>query len=71
MANNKFDAKSFNPQAFKYIIDRIPNLRMNELRKSKAIVGNPDIRAVLSSQDGTGYARLAMRGLLGRRRGEL
>lgn len=39
MANNKFDAKSFNPQAFKYIIDRIPNLRMNELRKSKAIVG--------------------------------
>lgn len=57
MANNKFDAKSFNPQAFKYIIDRIPNLRMNELRKSKAIVGNPDIRAVLSSQDGTGYAR--------------
>lgn len=64
MANNKFDAKSFNPQAFKYIIDRIPNLRMNELRKSKAIVGNPDIRAVLSSQDGTGYARLAMRGLL-------
>lgn len=64
MPNTKFDAKSFNPQAFKYIIDRIPNLRMNELRKSKAIVGNPDIRAVLASQDGTGYARLAMRGLL-------
>lgn len=64
MPNNKFDAKSFNPQAFKYIIDRMPNLRMNELRKSKAIVGNPDIRAALGTQDGTGYARLAMRGLL-------
>lgn len=64
MPNIKFDAKSFNPQAFKYIIDRVPNLRMTELRKSKAVVGNPDIRAVFASQDGTGYARLAMRGLL-------
>lgn len=64
MANAKFDAKSFNPEAFKYIIDRIPNLRMTELRKSRAVVGNPDIRTVFSAQDGTGYARLAMRGLL-------
>lgn len=60
----KFDAKSFNAQAFKYILDRIPNLRMTELRKSKAIVGNPDIHDVFSAQDGTAYARLAMRGLL-------
>lgn len=64
MANTKFDAKSFNPEAFKYIVSRIPNLRMNELRKSRAIGGNPDIRSVFTAQDGTGYARLAMRGLL-------
>ena len=61
---NKFDAKSFNPQAFKYKADRIPRTRMNEMRKSRVLTGNPDIRAVFTTQDGTGYARLAMRGLL-------
>lgn len=64
MPNAKFDAKSFNPEAFRYILDRIPRARLNELRKSKALVGNPDIREVLGSHNGTGYARVAMRGLL-------
>lgn len=64
MPNAKFDAKSFNPEAFRYILDRIPRARLNELRKSKALVGNPDIQEVLGSQNGTGYARVAMRGLL-------
>ena len=60
----KFDSKSFNPQAFKYLVDRVPNLKTNEMRKSRALAPNADIRAVLSSQNGTEYARLAMRGLL-------
>jgi hypothetical protein len=60
----KFDAKSFNPQAFKYKADRVPRTRLNEIRKSGVLAGNPDIRTVFSTQDGTGYARLAMRGLL-------
>jgi hypothetical protein len=60
----KFDAKSFNPQAFKYRADRIPRTRLNEMRKSRVLTGNPDIRAVFTTQDGTGYARIAMRGLL-------
>lgn len=64
MPNSKFDAKSFNPQAFKYMVGRIPNLKMNELRKSRALTGNPDIKDVFSNQNGTGYARIAMRGLL-------
>lgn len=64
MPNNKFDAKSFNPQAFGYMVGRAPNLKMSELRKSHALAGNPDIKAVFSGQDGTGYARIAMRGLL-------
>lgn len=64
MPNAKFDAKSFNPQAFKYKADRIPRTRLNEMRKSRVLAGNPDIRAVFTTQDGTGYARLAMRGLL-------
>lgn len=34
-------------------------------KKSKALAGNPDIKATLGgSQGGTGYARIAMRGLL-------
>lgn len=61
MAN--FDSKSFNPQAFKYLVDKAPNLKTNELRKSKALAPNPDIRDVFSSQNGTGYAKVAMRGL--------
>jgi len=64
MANSKFDSKSFNAEAFKYIVERVPNLKLNKILKSKAIVGNPDIRDAFSSQNGTGYARLAMRGLL-------
>lgn len=65
MANDKFDSKSFNPQAFKYMVSRVPNLHMHEIKKSKALAGNPDIRETLSgSQGGTGYARIAMRGLL-------
>lgn len=63
MPNTKFDAKSFNAEAFKYKVGTVPNLKMNELKKSAALVGNPDIKDVFSSQNGTGYARIAMRGL--------
>lgn len=28
MPNAKFDAKSFNPEAFKYIMDRIPRTQI-------------------------------------------
>lgn len=62
----KFDAKSFNEKAFKYSVEhpRIPNLKTNELKKSKALKGNKDIRDVFSSQNGTVYAEIAMKGLL-------
>ena len=64
MANTKFDAKSFNPEAFRYMVGRVPNLKMNEIVESKALVRNPDVQATFSSENGTGYARIAMRGLL-------
>ena len=63
MPNTKFDAKSFNAEAFKYKVGTIPNLKMNELKKSAALAGNPDIKAVFANENGTGYARIAMRGL--------
>ena len=64
MPNTKFDSKSFNAEAFKYMVGRVPNLHMNEIKKSRALASNPDIRDVLTSQNGTSYARIAMRGLL-------
>lgn len=60
----QFDSKSFNPTAFKYKVGTIPNLKMNEIKKSRALAANPDIKAIFSSQNGTAYARIAMRGLI-------
>ena len=65
MPNAKFDSKSFNAEAFRYKVGTIPNLKMNELKKSAALAGDPDIKAVFASENGTGYARIAMRGLIG------
>lgn len=59
----QFDSKHFNPQAFAYMVDRVPNLEMNELRKSRALAGNPDIKRVFANQDGAEFAKLVMRGL--------
>ena len=43
MPNTKFDAKSFNAEAFKYKVGTVPNLKMNEIKKSAALAANPDI----------------------------
>ncbi|MBE5886760.1 MAG: phage coat protein [Lachnospiraceae bacterium] len=59
-----FDSKSFNPQAFKYLVDRVPNVKTNEIKKSKALIGNQDIKDVFASQNGTEYAKVVMRGML-------
>lgn len=64
MPNTKFDAKSFNPEAFKYLVDRIPNLKTNELKKSRAMSENAEIKNLFAAQDGTAYARLAMKDIL-------
>lgn len=65
MAGEKFDSKSFNPQAFGAYTERIPNVKRNELIKSGALKGNQDIRNTFSSQTGTVYAVLPMHGLIG------
>lgn len=64
MADTKFDSKSFNPEAFGAYIRNVPNLKRNELIKSRALAGNPEIRSVFNSQTGTFYARIPMLGLL-------
>lgn len=64
MANTKFDSKSFNPEAFGAYLKNVPNLKRNELIKSRALAGNPEIRSVFNSQTGTYYARIPMLGTL-------
>ncbi len=61
----KFNSKTFNPQAFAAYSERIPQLKKNELIRSKALKGNSAIREAFSSQTGTGYAIIPMYGLLG------
>ena len=59
MAGEKFDSKSFNPQAFGAYTERIPNLKKNELIKSRALKGNQDIktRSVLSQEQYMQYCQ--------------
>jgi hypothetical protein len=64
MADTKFDSKSFNPEAFGAYMRNVPNLKRNELIKSRALAGNPEIRSVFNSQTGTYYARIPMLGNL-------
>ena len=54
----KFDAKSFNPQAFGHYVNRIPNVKKTELAKSGAVGTNEQAKAALSSQTGSLYARI-------------
>ena len=58
MADTKFDSKSFNPEALGKYVDRIPNVKKNELAKSGAVGSNASARAALSNQTGSLYARI-------------
>ena len=61
----KFNEKTFNGEAFGRYVDRIPNLKRNELLKSKALKGNAQISEVFSSQTGTAFATIPFFGLIG------
>lgn len=54
----KFDAKSFNEKAFGKYMSAIPNVKKNELKKSRAVVGDQRLRDTFANntQTGTVYA---------------
>lgn len=54
----KFDSKVFNPEAFGKYVDRIPNVKKNELAKSGAVGANAQARAALGNQTGSLYATI-------------
>lgn len=64
---SKFDAKSFNERAFGVYMNAIPNVKLNKLRESRAIVADQRLREtfVNSGQTGTVYAILPYFGLIG------
>jgi len=63
----KFDAKTFNEKAFGKYMSAIPNVKLNKLRESRAIVSDQRLREtfVTNSQTGTVYAVLPFFGLIG------
>lgn len=65
MANNKFDSKSFNAEAFGKYVERIPATKRNELIKSGVLKNSVVISDAFSSQSGAYYARLPLFGRLG------
>ena len=63
----KFDAKSFNDKAFGTYMSAVPNVKLNKLRESRAIVGDKRLREtfVNNTQTGTVYAVIPYFGILG------
>ena len=63
----KFDAKSFNERAFGRYMDAIPNVRMNKLKESRAIVSDARLRDTFknNTQTGSVYAIIPYFGLIG------
>jgi hypothetical protein len=58
----KFNAKTFNPQAFGKYVDTVPKLKKNEMVKSKALQPNSQIKKAFDGQTGVVYAVLPMYG---------
>lgn len=59
-----FDSKHFNPEIFGKYMERIPRTKRNELLKSKAIVRNDRIKAMMSEQTGGNYITVPIKGLI-------
>lgn len=59
-----FDNKLFNAEVFGQYVERIPNLRKNELLKSKAIRPRPDLSTLMSDQVGGNYVATPLKGLI-------
>ena len=60
-----FDKKNFNAEVFQQYVDRIPNTRLNELIKSRAIRQRPDLASAMKEQTGGNYITTPILGLIG------
>ena len=60
----QFDAKTFNGEVFQKYVDRIPNTKLNELIKSRAITTRQDLAGAMSDQVGGNYVTTPLKGLI-------
>ena len=60
-----FDAKLFNGEVFQKYVDRVPNLHLNALINSGAIVGRPELAGAMSDQVGGNFLTTPLKGLIG------
>lgn len=59
-----FDSKAFNGEVFQKYVDNVPNTKLNELLKSRAIVARPDLKAAMDDQTGGNYITTPLLGLI-------
>ena len=59
-----FDSKIFNGEVFQKYVDRVPNLKLNELLKSRAVVARPDLAGAMADQVGGNYITTPLKGLI-------
>lgn len=59
-----FDAKIFNGEVFQKYVDRVPNLHLNSLINSRAVVARPDLAGAMSDQVGGNYLTTPLKGLI-------
>ena len=60
-----FDSKNFNGEVFAAYVDRVPNLKRNELLKSGAIVEKKQYAAMLPDQVGGNYITTPIKARIG------
>lgn len=60
----QFDSKIFNGEVFQRYVDRVPNTKLNELLKSRAIINRQDLAAAMSDQVGGNYLTTPLKGLI-------
>lgn len=59
-----FDGKLFNAEVFQKYMDRLPNLKRDELIKSRAIRPRPDLASRMADQTGVNYITTPLLGLI-------
>ena len=60
----QFNAKYFNGEVFQRYVDRVPNTKLNELLKSRAIVSRQDLAEAMRDQVGGNYITTPLKGLI-------
>ena len=60
----QFDSKLFNGEVFQRYVDRVPNLKLNELLRSRAIVSRQDLATAMADQGGGNYLTTPLKGLI-------